>query len=178
MMFEIPTTLTHYTPVMNWLFRMFEGHNDVYTESQLHYKIRYLIKLYAAGENTQKLAHDLSEMECWQTRTLALSDYKVPEYWDPLYETFQHYKTRMLAENRLIKSFDLLGANPPRDIIYSHICAVLKIGHHAYLDNTDQSFISKDRYQKNFHEKTFLSQNEADFDTLNQDDQSEANDAV
>ena len=113
MIFEIPITLTHYTPVVNWLFRMFEGHNDVYTESQLHYKIRYLIKLYAAGENTPKLAHDLSEMECWQTRTLGLSDYKVPEYWDPLYETFQHYKTRMLAENRLIKSFYLKGKVSP-----------------------------------------------------------------
>ena len=164
MIFEIPTTLTQYTPVMNWLFRMFENHNDEYTESQLHYKIRYLLKLYQEGENTLKLVSDLSEMECWQTRTVALSDYKVPEYWDPLYETYQQYKTRMLADNRLIKSFDLVGANPPRDIIYSHISAVLKIGHHIYLDNTDQSFVTNDRYKKNLYEESLLSQNETNFE--------------
>ena len=177
MIFTVPTALTQYTPVVNWLFRMFEDHNDYIIESQLHYKIRYLLKLYKEGENTEKLAHDLAEMECWQTRTMATSDYKIPEYWSPLHETYLQYKTRMQAENRLIKSFDLLGANPPRDIIYTHINAVLKIGHHVYLDNTDQSFATKTRYKNNQYDQIFLSQDDADFDTLDQNDQGEANDA-
>lgn len=166
MIFEIPTTLTHYTPVINWLFRMFEDHNDIDTESQLHNKIRYLIGLYEAGENIDKLACDLSEMECWQTRTIAISDYQIPEYWDPLHETYLQFKTRMSGRN--IKTFDQLGAYPTRDILYTHIRAVLKIGHHVFLDNTDLSF--KTKYRHNQYNEYALAQNDTHLDDRDEQD--------
>lgn len=171
MIFNVPVTLTHYTPVLNWLFRMFEDHDEIGTESQLHNKIKYLIKLYKEGENTTKLAHDLAEMECWQTRTIAISDYQIPEYWDPLHETYLQFKTRM--SGRTIKTFDLIGSNPPRDILYTHIIAVLKIRHHHYLDNTDQSFKTKYAHKPNYYDT--LSQHDTDLDDTDLDPSDEFN---
>ncbi|GBU08988.1 hypothetical protein AwWohl_01260 [Gammaproteobacteria bacterium] len=129
---DIPEALNEYTPVIDWLLCMFKNHNEIDTETRLHEQLRYLLRLHKNGENLDKLAHDLSNMECWQTRTIALSSDKIPIFWNPLDLTFNQFKKKVTDYK--IKVFDYLGANPPKDIIYDIILRIKALQYHPYLD--------------------------------------------